>query len=255
MESGLSQVEEKLRSGEQAHQLTRQELAAWRSDSQASLQLLNTTMVEIRTDLEVNRKEHETFNHDLNANRLSLTRFEESTQLDLKAVGEKHVGLRDSHERLAREVDEQNAINRDAQSKVGKEIRELGNHADDIKRNLEMLETEVRKNESSRKNNETSINNKLEGLTLKQGEHRELLEGLAIKLARDEEKIHNNQLAFEGEVKLVKEKSEHLLQDLNKRTENTQNLIETIRTSINKEISTQCLMVKELCRAGNEELR
>ena len=56
-------------------------------------------------------------------------------------------------------------------------------------------------------------------------------------------------------MKLVKEKSEHLLQDLNKRTENTQNLIETIRTSINKEISTQCLMVKELCRAVNEELR
>ena len=84
---------------------------------------------------------------------------------------------------------------------------------------------------------------------------RELLEGLETKLAKDEEKIASNQLAWEAEVRALKEKSENLLEDLNRRTEATQGLIENIRASANQEISTQCLMVKELCRAGNEELR
>ena len=127
--------------------------------------------------------------------------------------------------------------------------------ADTIRRNLEMVETEVRKNESSRKNNEASINNKLEELTTKQEEHRELLEGLEAKLAKDEEKIQANQGAWEAEVAALKEKSASLLEDLNRRTESTQTLVENIRSSVNKEISTQCLMVKELCRAGNEDLR
>jgi hypothetical protein len=118
-----------------------------------------------------------------------------------------------------------------------------------------MLETEVRKNESSRKNNETSINNKVEELATKQAEHQELIQGLEAKLAKDEAKIEHNHAAFQTEVRLLKEKSENLAEDLHKRTEATQALIETIRSSITKEIATQCLMVKELCRAGNEELR
>ncbi len=56
-------------------------------------------------------------------------------------------------------------------------------------------------------------------------------------------------------MRALKEKSENLLEDLNRRTEATQGLIENIRATANQEISTQCLMVKELCRAGNEELR
>jgi hypothetical protein len=81
------------------------------------------------------------------------------------------------------------------------------------------------------------------------------LEGLEAKLVKDEEKIANNQLAWEAEVRALKEKSENLLEDLNRRTEATQGLIESLRASANQEISTQCLMVKELCRAGNEDLR
>jgi hypothetical protein len=84
---------------------------------------------------------------------------------------------------------------------------------------------------------------------------RELLEGLEAKLAKDEEKIASNQVAWEAEVRALKEKSENLLEDLNRRTEATQGLIESIRATANQEISTQCLMVKELCRAGNEDLR
>jgi chromosome segregation ATPase len=255
MESGFSQVQEKLRGSEHAQQATRLELATWRTDSEAAIQQINQQITEIRTDLEINRKDHETFNHELNASRLHLERFEAATQLEMKAAGENHAGLQDAHQRLASQVEEQNVINRDVQTKLGKELRELANQADDIRRNLEMLETEVRRNESSRKNNETSINNKLEGLTLKQGEHTELLEGLAAKLARDEEKVHNNQLAFEAEVKLLREKSEHLVEELDKRTEVTQGMMERMRSSLDKEIASQCLVVKELCRSGNEELR
>jgi hypothetical protein len=113
------------------------------------------------------------FNHDLNTNRLHLTRFEEATQLELKAATESYNGLRDAHERLAREVEEQDARNREAQARAGKELRSLGGQADEIRGSLELLETEVRKNESSRKNNDASINNKLEELATKQEEHRD----------------------------------------------------------------------------------
>jgi hypothetical protein len=160
-------------SGEQAHLATRQELTTWRTESEAAIDLINTHILQIRADLEANQKDHEAFNHDLNTNRLHLTRFEEATQLELKAATESHNGLRDAHERLTREVEEQDARNRDAQARAGKELRALGGQADEIRGSLELLETEVRKNESSRKNNDASINNKLEELATKQEEHRD----------------------------------------------------------------------------------
>ncbi len=160
-------------SGEQAHLATRQELTTWRTESEAALHLINTHILQIRDDLEANQKDHAAFNHDLNTNRLHLTRFEEATQLELKAATESHNGLRDAHERLAREVEEQDARNREAQARAGKELRALGGQADELRGSLELLETEVRKNESSRKNNDASINNKLEELATKQEEHRD----------------------------------------------------------------------------------
>jgi hypothetical protein len=138
MESGFSQIQEKLRTADQAHAATRLDLTNWRLDSEAGLAALNAAVLKIEADLAANRKEHEAFGHDLNANRLSLAKFEEATQLDLRAVGENHSSLRDAHERLAREVEEQNTINRDAQTMVGKELRGLASQADDIKRNLEV---------------------------------------------------------------------------------------------------------------------
>ncbi len=160
-------------SGEQAHLATRQELTTWRTESEAAIDLINTHILQIRADLEANQKDHEAFNHDLNTSRLHLTRFEEATQLELKAATESHNGLREAHERLAREVEEQDARHRDVQARAGKELRALSGQADEIRGSLELLETEVQKNESSRKNNDASINNKLEELATKQEEHRD----------------------------------------------------------------------------------
>ena len=84
METGFSQVQEKLRSGEQAQAANRLDLTAWRTDSEAALHQLNGHILEIRGDLEVNRKEHEAMNRELNVHQLHLTSFEEATQLDLK---------------------------------------------------------------------------------------------------------------------------------------------------------------------------
>jgi hypothetical protein len=134
-------------------------------------------------------------------------------------------------------------------------LRELGDHAETIERNLELLDSEVRKNESSQKNNETSINNKLELITSKQGQHSHLLQGMQDKVKRDGDKIEENKANFEGEIIKLNEKHLTLSTELEDKFLKSNNLIESVKNSTEKEISSQVEVVRESCESENQQLR
>ena len=71
-----------------------------------------------------------------------------------------HEDLKTSHEGLSGEVEEHATQERETRAQTNKSLRELGNHADDIERNLEMLDSDVKKNESNRNGDVTIINDR-----------------------------------------------------------------------------------------------
>ena len=133
--------------------------------------------------------------------------------------------------------------------------RELGDHAEIIQRNLELLDSEVRKNESSRKNNETSINNKLELISSKQEQHSLLLQGMQDKIRRDGDKIEENKANFDNEIVKLSEKHSQLCTELEAKYTKSTSLIETLRVNTENQISSQANAVQETCRDENQNLR
>ena len=175
MEAGFSEVQEKQRVNEQTHQTIKTDLSSFQDQTSENISCINTRLQEIGEALETNTKDHDTFVHDINKNKVNLSKYEEETKMELASINQNHEELKSSHERLSEEVEENTRLERENTVRVNKNLRELANHAETIERNLEILDSEVKKNESSRKNNETSINNKLELITSKQGQYNSMI--------------------------------------------------------------------------------
>ena len=254
-EAGFSEVAEKQRVNDQTHLAIKQDLCDFQTQTEQNLVAIRDRLTEIGVELEVNTKDHDKFVHDINKNKVNLSKHEETTKMELATMTQNHEDLKNSHDRLNEEVEENIRLERENGTRVNKNLRELGNQAETIERNLELLDCEVRKHESSRKNNETSIKNKLELITTQQAEHSHILAGLEDRLVHDEEKIEENKTNFDLEVEKLNEKNRVLGEDLDSKHDKSVQLIESVQSSLSTEITTQFKTVQDACQAENEIAR
>ena len=115
MESGFTEVQEKQRVNEQTHQTIKSDLSSFQEQTNENITTINTRLQEVGEALEANTKDHDSFVHDINKNKVNLSKYEEETKMELGKMNQNHEELKSSHERLSEEVEENNKLERDNQ--------------------------------------------------------------------------------------------------------------------------------------------
>ena len=123
MEAGFSEAREKQRVNEQIHGSMKQDLTSAQSSTADQLAKINARIDDIGVKLDENSKEHEKFASDISMNRVKLKSYEETTRVELDSMSKEHLELRDCHDRLSREVEQHNKLERETQLKTNKNLR------------------------------------------------------------------------------------------------------------------------------------